>query len=113
MGMTKGTRAARREQVERLFADRDRDGLTLAELARRSGIPQGTLAGWSTRLRRERLKDIGVEKPARFMELVTPATNAVSEARYEIVLRGERRVLIGGSFEESALTRLVRALEGC
>lgn len=117
MGMTKDARAERRERIERLFAERDREGLTLAELSRRSGIPQGTLAGWATRLRRERLRLEGAvaEKPAPFLELIATGSSSdvSSAARYEIVLRGERRVLLERSFEESVLTRLVRALEAC
>lgn len=117
MGMTKDARAVRRAQVERLLAERDREGLSLAELARRSGIPQGTLAGWVTRLRRARLKLAASvpQKSAPFVELLAPVrrSDAPSDVRFEVVLRNERRVLVGASFEESALTRLVRVLEAC
>lgn len=46
-------RTNRRREIERLFATRDREGLSLRQLADRSGIPVGTLSWWSHRLRSE------------------------------------------------------------
>jgi hypothetical protein len=90
MNTTKGARAARRELVERLLGDRERESLTRAEIPRRSGIPQGTLAGWATRLRRDRFKEVGAEKAGPFTELIRPPGRAESDPRSEIMLRGER-----------------------
>jgi len=44
---------SRRREIERLFALREREGLSLRALADRSGIPVGTLSWWSHRLRQE------------------------------------------------------------
>ena len=46
-------RSQRRREIERLFALRDREGLSLRELAEHSGIPFGTLSWWSHQLRQE------------------------------------------------------------
>jgi len=46
-------RTQRRREIERLFALRDREGLSLRELAEHSGIPYGTLSWWSHQLRQE------------------------------------------------------------
>ncbi len=46
-------RADRRREIEQLFALREREGLSLRELAAQSGIPVGTLSWWSHRLRAE------------------------------------------------------------
>jgi transcriptional regulator with XRE-family HTH domain len=46
-------RSQRRREIERLFALRDREGLSLRELAEHSGIPCGTLSWWSHQLRQE------------------------------------------------------------
>jgi transcriptional regulator with XRE-family HTH domain len=43
----------RRREIQRLFALRESEGLTLRALADRSGIPVGTLSWWSHQLRRE------------------------------------------------------------
>ena len=95
--------------MRRLLARREREGLTLAELARRTRIPVGTLAWWSSRLRRER----GVE-PVGFVELKPAADGAKVPGReglLEVVLAGGRRVLVPPGFDAGELQRLVRALE--
>jgi len=117
MGTTSVERAKRHELIRALLSERDREGLTLAELARRSGIPVGTLAGWTTRIRRKR-QAAEVEAPARrsveFIEVVPRVgTGQHGDARFEVVLRGERRVVVGPTFDEPALVRLVRVLEAC
>ena len=116
MGMAKGARAARRELVEGLLAEREREGLTLSALARRSGIPVGTLAGWSWRLRKAKgVAASGVKKSAGFVELVARSAARPSQAgtRYEIAVRGGRRLLVEGAIDEAELLRLIRVLEAC
>jgi len=112
-----GERARRRELIKRLLLERDRDGLTLTELSQRSGIPSGTLAGWVTRLRRERQVEAGVESPGRsagFVEIVpSVGGHTASAAPFEVMLKRERRVVVPPTFDESALVRLVRVLEAC
>ncbi len=46
-------RTDRRREIERLFAERAREGCSLRELSSRSGIPVGTLSWWSHRLRED------------------------------------------------------------
>lgn len=46
-------RTQRRVEIERLLALRESEGLSLRELARRSGIPVGTLSWWAHKLRNE------------------------------------------------------------
>lgn len=117
MGTMEGARAKRRELIRRLLSERDREGSTLAELSQQSGIPAGTLAGWVTRLRREGQVEAAVEPPRRssgFVEFVARASvHDAAAARFEVVVKGERRVVVPPTFDESALVRLVRVLEAC
>ena len=46
-------RTDRRREIERLFAQRAREGCSLRELSNRSGIPVGTLSWWAHRLRED------------------------------------------------------------
>ena len=46
-------RSHRRREIERLFALREREGLSLRELSEHSGIPFGTLSWWSHQLRQD------------------------------------------------------------
>src|SRR5690606_31920934 len=64
-------RKERRREIERLFVLRAREGLSLRELAARSGIPLGTLIWWSQRLREE----------ARASESRTESMPAFSQVR--------------------------------
>jgi transcriptional regulator with XRE-family HTH domain len=99
----------RREQMRRLLARRDRDGLTFAELGRRTGIPAGTLAWWSSRLRRE----VQVA-PTGFVELVADAgapDDSGGAVRIELVLKDGLRVLVPCGSDVAQVQRLVRALE--
>lgn len=117
MGTMDDERAKRRELIRRLLFERDRDGLTLAELSVRSGIPTGTLGSWVARLRREGHVESATEPPRRsagFVELVPSASDHEAPSPgFEVVLKGERRVVVPPAFDESALVRLVRALEAC
>ena len=68
-------RSQRRREIERLFALRDREGMSLRELAEHSGIPLGTLSWWSHQLRQE------VEAKPGFaaVEVVDPDVDAVDD----------------------------------
>jgi len=102
----------RREQMRRWLARRERFGLTLRELSRETGVPVGTLGHWAWKLRRERGARESGASGSGFVELVASAGEA-AEGRIEIVLRGERRVIVSGGFDEAWLSRVVRALERC
>lgn len=95
--------------MRRLLARREREGLTFAELSQQSGVPLGTLASWSSRLRSEGSAELG-----GFVELTPPEElpqGAIDSARLEVVLGRGRRVLVPSGFEEDELLRLIRALE--
>lgn len=97
----------RRRAVQRWLDLREREGLTYRELSRRSGIPANTLTHWAWRLRKESRPE-----PRAFVELV-PAEDARRDSRVEIIVRGERRVLVDPSIEPETLTRILSAVERC
>lgn len=76
-------RTQRRREIERWLSRREAEGLTLRELSVRSGIPVGTLAWWSHRLRNEQAEpefvDLGV------VELSPP--DVLESSAPELVLR--------------------------
>ena len=100
----------KREQYERLLGRREREGLSYRELAEASGIPMGTLAWWGSRLRKGKAKRGGRRR--RFVELVPGTVEAAGGGHYELQLLSGRRVIVEGAFEDEALARLVRVLEG-
>lgn len=98
--------------MRRWLERRDRLGLTFRELSLQTGVPGGTLACWAWKLRRE----IGHAQRIRgrrgkFVELVAEA--AAAGCRVEIVLRGERRLIVDAEVDERALARIIAALERC
>ena len=102
----------RRREVQRWLALREREGLTFRELARRSGICSGTLGHWAWRLRREETNGRGQRRG--FVQLVPDAeAEAAPSSRVEIVVRGERRVIVDSGIDVEALTRLLAAVERC
>lgn len=99
-----------------LLARRERRGLTFAELSGESGIPVGTLASWAWKLRQTHVPRGGATRRPRFVELVAvPATQPATTAagRIEIVLSGDRRVVVDAGFDADTLSRVVRTLERC
>jgi hypothetical protein len=97
--------------VERWLALRDREHLTYRELSQRSGIPANTLAHWAWRLRREQAT---LPAESAFVELVATAAPAHrSGSRVEIILRGERRVVVDASIDADALARVLTAVDRC
>ncbi len=101
----------RRTEIGRWLAVREREGLTFRELARRSGICAGTLGHWAWRLRREGVE--GRKREHGFVELVATTAVDASSSRVEIVLRGERRMIVDAGIDVEALTRLLAAVERC
>ena len=98
----------RREEMRRLLARRQREGLTFAELSRQTRIPVGTLAWWSSRLRSEPAGD-----RAGFVELKAEVDPQVPprDDRIEVVLVRGRRLIVPRGFDAGEVLRLVRALE--
>ena len=106
----------RREEMRRLLVRRERQGLTFQELSEQSGIPAGTLAFWSWKLRQgtgripAKARDRG-----GFVELVATRTQDSSDATssLEIVLANGRHVVVHGEVDEARVLRVVAALERC
>ena len=101
----------RREQMRRWLALRDERGLTFRELSERTGVPVGTLACWSWKLRQRGGRDR--RERLDFVELVAEPAPGDPGGQLEIVLAGNRRVLVSCGFDERTLERVVRALERC
>ena len=113
MGIQRKSATERRELVLRLIAERETTGETWRSIAARVGISHSTLTGWVWRLRREQSgSESAADGRSQFVELVTSDVPDPVGA-FELVLRGDRRLRIGARFDESALARLVRALEAC
>jgi len=96
-----------RAAYEALLAERERDGLTFAELARRSGVPESTLQRWARRLQREHSA-----QTAPFVELVArPAADAAPAI--ELRLRSGRSIAMPAGPPFAGLHELVTLLESC
>lgn len=113
---------AREREIRRVLGELDRSGLTLAEFARRRGIPAGTLGWWRFELRRRQRPAADGRRQRRrqsapeFVELVrvqAPPPDDMSERSggFELVLGRGRTVRVPESFDATALKRLVTALE--
>jgi transposase len=109
-------RATRREQMHKWIALGRREGLTFRELASRSGVSMKTLYRWNAvftaKAPSRETRSASAPAPQRFVELVERAP-PVSEGRIEILLAGERRVVVSGAVEEASLVNVLRALERC
>jgi hypothetical protein len=113
MGMLRKTAAERRELVSRLIAEHGTTGESWRSISARTGINYATLTGWLWRLRKESASAANsVDAHPAFIEVVTADASEQTNS-FELLLRGDRRLRIGARFDESALTRLVRALEAC
>lgn len=103
---------SRREWMRGWIALGLREGLTYAELARRSGLSSKTIARWNKTLLMEREaleEEAGGDRP--FVELLERASSKSS--RIEIILRGDRRVVLDGSALVEALVRFLTTVEQC
>jgi hypothetical protein len=91
-----------------LLARRERDGLSLRQLSKESGIPSGTLAWWSWRLRQQ--PDDGQGAAGGFVEVVTS-----SRVDGEVIVRLENGVAVEvpTGTDASWLRELIAALRSC
>ena len=102
----------RREQVQPWLAIRALDGLTYRELSQHVGVPANRLIRWARPLRRELTEST---TPGRiFVDRVpASATSDAANPRVEIVLRGDRRVILDTSIDIALLTCVVPAVKRC
>jgi transposase-like protein len=114
MAARKGTDGltARGRAMQRVLARWERSGLTLAEFARRAGVPPGTLGWWRHALRAsERTPGDG-----RFLEL--PVRSPLAEAprpalaTFEVVFGDGTVVRVPAGFDAEALDRLLALVVG-
>jgi len=108
--------------MRRWLALRERRGLTYRELSERTGVSQGTLGYWAWKLRQEDREAAAEEQPG-FVELVAredqagptsgPSTVEGIGGRIEMVLGGDRRVVVSGEVDEASLERVLRVLQRC
>jgi len=105
-------------------------GLTQGEFCRREGLREGTLSWWKSELVRrdrrrgslgtgERGRGASAARPVEWLAVeMGPALGKEEPARsraegwqFEVVLRGDRRVRLGGDFDVVGLERLIGVLE--
>ena len=91
-------------RIRSLLRRRERDGLTYRELSEASGIPAGTLAYWSSRLRRD-------ARPAAFDELrVVESESEHVATALEVVGPLGHRVRISPDANLELVARVLAAL---
>lgn len=119
--MAQDSRALWAKRVER-WKD---SGLTLKEFATEIGVNPNTLSHWSWRLGKES-RSASSKKPSRSSAKRKPATKPApdpvqfievappviqGDARFEVELRGGRRLFVPACFEAESLGRIVDVLE--
>lgn len=90
----------RGREMQRLFGQWERSGLSLAEFARQRGLSVHTLRWW-----RQRLRGVEPHEGAPFVEVKAPGRGTVTV--FEIVLPGGAAVRVGEEFDCEALGRLL------
>jgi len=93
-----------------LLSRREQDGLSLRCLAEESGIPVGTLAWWSWRLRQDDGRSDNEGKRG-FVEVV--ATGVQGTSSVAIVIGSGLRLEVSAGFDPELLCSVVRALQSC
>ena len=89
-----------RSEIESYLALREREGLSFAELSRRTGVRATTLTWWSWRLRKE--------GRSQFVEAeMERGVASSSSAGIEIETRSGLRVVLAREFDEDTLRRLL------
>jgi hypothetical protein len=97
-----------REEWRRLVGRWRRSGLTAGAFAAEAGVNRGTLQYWKYALARE-APDAG--KQTALSDIVELRSATSSDQRFEIELRGGRRLRVPSSFDGDALKRLLAVLE--
>jgi transposase-like protein len=88
-----------------------RDGLSFHELARRAGVTDRTLRRWNRLFREESLQRAVPDRAeGAFVDLIE---HSELGSRIEVVLPGERRIVINGTAIVEALARILTAVDRC
>ena len=102
----------RREWVRGWLAVGLREGLTFKEVAERARMKPRTLRRWNARLRNESaLRATPEREQQAFVELLERAE--VNAPHIELVMPGERPIVIDGAAIVEGLARLLRTVAGC
>ncbi len=116
-----GVPTRRQLEWQRVLAEHERSGLSVAEFARRQGISPGSL-GWWRHIARRRAADersgpkararVGLRAQADFVEVRVEREQGVDVMRggFEVVVPGGCVVRVPAHFEAAALRRLLAAL---
>lgn len=87
------------EEIRKVVEEFRASGLTRVEYSRRSGIALSTLGNYCRR-----------QKPGGLVRLEVESTPRL-QSRFALILARERRIEIGGHFDDADLIRLIRAVE--
>ena len=117
-------RRERRRQWRAVFAEQRKSDLSHREFCQRQGIPEHQYYWWKRQLRgaatvavpRERRKPsesafVEVKVSPSRVEPQRRSNGKQRQARFEVVLRGNRRLRFGADFDQEVLKELVRTLE--
>jgi hypothetical protein len=98
-----------------LLARRDREGMSLRQLAAETGIALGTLSWWTWRLRQDgAAEEEGDQGPlGGFVELATANRQPPAGDRITIELACGTRLEVDARINSEALRRIVAALQPC
>ena len=88
-----------KEEISRVVEEFRASGLTRIEYSRRSGVAVSTLSNYCRRHSSGALVRVEVDQ------------GPTSQPRFTLLLAGNRRIEIGGQFDEGAVMRLIRAVE--
>ena len=103
---------SRREWVRSWLAVGLREGLTFKEVAERARMKPRTLRRWNARLRRESaLRSTPEREQQAFVELLERAE--VNAPHIELVIPGERPIMIDGAAIVEGLVCLLRTVSRC
>ena len=88
-----------------------REGLSFHALAKRAGVSERSLRRWNRVFREESLQRAQPDRAeTAFVDLLE---HSELGSRIEVVLEGERRVVINGTAIVEALARLLTSIERC
>ena len=96
----------------------ERESLSFRELAERSGVHTRTLRRWSRTLRERRAEEQHDDSAAAAKATLPDQAfikleGSAPAGRIEIVLTGDRRIIVEGGVDVEALVRVIKVVEQC